>query len=108
MVPQLGEQNKKLRSLIERMDDSAQSLTLYRTIVSNGMDRDATFQDVVTSVKSKLMTDIPSLNRAPQVERSVVLAARLEEASQHIYIYIYMCEYKYMYICMRMSVYICI
>jgi hypothetical protein len=36
-VPQLGEP-EKLRSLIERMDDSAQSLTLYRTIVSNGMD----------------------------------------------------------------------
>jgi hypothetical protein len=60
-VPQLGKP-KKLRSLIERMDDSAQSLTLYKTIVSNGMDTDATFQEVVISVKPKLMTDIPSLN----------------------------------------------
>jgi hypothetical protein len=82
MVPQLGEP-EKLRSLIERMDDSAQSLTLYRTIVSNGMDRGATFQDVGTSIKSKLLTDIPSLNRAPKVETSVVLAARLEDASQN-------------------------
>jgi hypothetical protein len=82
MVPQLGEP-EKLRSLIERMDDSAQSLTLYRTIVSNGMDRGATFQDVGKSIKSKLLTDIPSLNRAPKVETSVVLAAKLEDASQN-------------------------
>jgi hypothetical protein len=40
-------------------------------------------QEVVISVKSKLLTDIPSLNRAPQVETSVVLAARLEEAPQN-------------------------
>lgn len=81
MTPPISEP-EKLRSLMERMSMTAQSIGAYRLIVSNGLSAGSSFQEVVEEIRSILRTDIPSLDHASPNEPQMALVAKVEDTVQ--------------------------